>query len=231
MKLSAFVAAALITMVSAQQSKPIISVTAPLQGASYKAGEKATISWINPTVDSISQIVLAKGSSTALQPVTTIAQNVKASSGSYSWDIPADTPPGSDYAFEFGTSPDMAYTGQFSITAGSGSSSNSSSSASGSSGSKPSGSSSAAASGSSAAASGSSSAAASGSSAATSGSSAAASGSSPSGSSASGSKGSSSASGSSSAGASSSSTSAANSLAAGSMAIGVAAVAAIAQIF
>ncbi|ORZ05217.1 Ser-Thr-rich glycosyl-phosphatidyl-inositol-anchored membrane family-domain-containing protein [Absidia repens] len=120
MKLSAVVVAALVSMVSAQSSGAIISVTAPLQGASYKAGDKAIISWINPSVESISQIVLAKGGSTSLQPVTTIATNVPASSGSYTWNIPADIPAGSDYAFEFGTSPNLAFTGQFSITGGGG---------------------------------------------------------------------------------------------------------------
>ncbi|CAO3593579.1 unnamed protein product [Absidia cylindrospora] len=120
MKLSTVVVAALFSMVSAQSSGAIISVTAPLQGASYKAGDKAIISWINPSVESISQIVLAKGGSTSLQPVTTIATNVPASSGSYTWNIPADIPAGSDYAFEFGTSPNLAFTGQFSITGGGG---------------------------------------------------------------------------------------------------------------
>ncbi|SAL96465.1 hypothetical protein [Absidia glauca] len=146
MKFTSVIAAALITVGVSAQNSPIISVTAPLQGASYKAGDKAIISWVNPSVDSISQIVLAKGSSNALQPVTTIATNVPAASGSYTWNIPADTPAGSDYAFEFGTSPQLAFTGQFSITggtpgAGSGSS-NSSSGSSGSSGSSSSSSSS-----------------------------------------------------------------------------------------
>ncbi|ORZ16234.1 Ser-Thr-rich glycosyl-phosphatidyl-inositol-anchored membrane family-domain-containing protein [Absidia repens] len=218
MKLSAIVAAALISVVSAQSSStPIISVTAPLQGASYKAGDKAVISWINPTVDSISQIVLAKGSSNALQPVTTIASNVKADSGSYTWNIPADTPAGSDYAFEFGTSPNLAFTGQFSITAGSGGSSNSSSSASGS--------------GSSASGSSSSSASGSGSSKPSGSSSASGSGSSASGSSGSSSSGSDASASGSSSGAEESSSSAANSLTAGSVAAVGAAVVAVAQLF
>jgi hypothetical protein len=136
MKFTSVIAAALITVGVSAQNSPIISVTAPLQGASYKAGDKAIISWVNPSVDSISQIVLAKGSSNALQPVTTIATNVPAASGSYTWNIPADTPAGSDYAFEFGTSPQLAFTGQFSITGGTpGAGSGSSNSSSGSSGS------------------------------------------------------------------------------------------------
>ncbi|KAI8332364.1 hypothetical protein BC941DRAFT_129479 [Chlamydoabsidia padenii] len=106
----------IIVGVSAQSV--IISVTAPLQGASYKAGYKAIISWINPSVDSISQIILAKGPSNALQSVSNIATNVPASSNSYTWNIPNDIPAGTDYAFEFGTSPNLAFTGQFLITGG-----------------------------------------------------------------------------------------------------------------
>ncbi|ORX50116.1 hypothetical protein DM01DRAFT_1409129 [Hesseltinella vesiculosa] len=108
----------------------ILSVTAPLTGASYQAGSTAIVSWVNPSVTTITQIVLAQGQSTALQPVKAIATNVTASSGSYTWNIPSDTPPGTNYALEFGTSPNMSFSGQFSITAGSGGSSNSSSNSS-----------------------------------------------------------------------------------------------------
>lgn len=94
MKLSAIVAAAFIGLVSAQTTTPIISVTSPLEGTTYKAGGQAIITWINPTVATISSIMLAKGSSTSLQPVTQIAQNVDAKSGTYTWTIPADITPG-----------------------------------------------------------------------------------------------------------------------------------------
>jgi hypothetical protein len=70
---------------------------------------------INAKVDTISKIVLAKGDPTALVPVSTIAQNVDAKAGSYVWNIPADTPAGEDYALEFGDSPDMSFTGLFTI--------------------------------------------------------------------------------------------------------------------
>ncbi|KAL1928079.1 hypothetical protein VTP01DRAFT_2995 [Rhizomucor pusillus] len=146
----AAIAALAVASVSAQNSTNILSVTAPLTGTVYTAGQDAIITWINPTVQTISQIVLAQGSATALQPVSVIATNVDASKGSYTWKIPADTAPGSDYALEFGTSPNLAYTGQFTIKAGSGSSNSSSSASASSSG--------AAASGSSASSSGSSSA-------------------------------------------------------------------------
>lgn len=107
-----------ITMVYGQANP--VYITAPLTGATYTAGSTVQIRWINPVADTITQIVLAKGISTNIQPVSTIASNVATSAGSYSWTIPADLPAGNDYAFALGTSPDVAYTGQFTINAASG---------------------------------------------------------------------------------------------------------------
>ncbi|CAO3616197.1 unnamed protein product [Cunninghamella blakesleeana] len=115
MKYTVLISSALIALASAQN--PLISVTSPLAGAKYKAGQDAIISWINPTQPAISQIVLVQGPSTALQPVTTIAQNVNAADGKYVWKIPIEIANG-EYAFEFGNSPDMAYTGKFFIEGG-----------------------------------------------------------------------------------------------------------------
>ncbi|KAI8391798.1 uncharacterized protein BYT42DRAFT_489202 [Radiomyces spectabilis] len=128
MKLStaALINCALFGLVTAQQA--IVSITSPLAGTKYKAGQDAIISWINPTTSTISQIVLAKGPSTALQPVMTIAQNVNAADGSYTWKIPMDIENSEEYAFELGTSPDLAFAGHFTIEGGVGASSGSSSS-------------------------------------------------------------------------------------------------------
>ncbi|KAI9006607.1 hypothetical protein CLU79DRAFT_779914 [Phycomyces nitens] len=113
------IAAILALAVAAVSADNIVSVTSPLTGTVYTAGKSAIISWVNPTVDQISQIVFSQGLSTSLQPVSVIATNVDAASGSYTWDIPADTPAGTDYAFVFGTSPNQSYTGQFTVKAGS----------------------------------------------------------------------------------------------------------------
>ncbi|CAO3577676.1 unnamed protein product [Absidia cylindrospora] len=112
-------------LVLAQQV--IVSITAPLQNATFTAGGKLVVSWINPQVDSISQIQLSHGDPKALQPVTVIANNVDAKSGSYTWDIPSNLTAGKDYALVLGTSPNLAYTGQFTINAAGGGSSSSSS--------------------------------------------------------------------------------------------------------
>lgn len=78
-------AAYLATLVSAD---PIISIASPLTGTVYTAGSEAIIAWNNPTVKTISQIVLAKGKSNALQPILTIATNVNAADMKYVWKIP-----------------------------------------------------------------------------------------------------------------------------------------------
>lgn len=70
---------------------------------------------VQPTVSTISKIVLAKGSPTALQPVATIAQDIDANAGSYVWSVPSDLAAGVDYALEFGDSPNISFTGLFTI--------------------------------------------------------------------------------------------------------------------
>ncbi|CAO3576207.1 unnamed protein product [Absidia cylindrospora] len=100
----------------------IVSITSPLTGTVYTAGQPALISWIDATVSTIPAIVIAQGDPNALQPVSTIASNVDASAGSYTWNIPADFAPGTDYALELGTSPNISFTGLFTIQAGDGSS-------------------------------------------------------------------------------------------------------------
>ncbi|CAO3599818.1 unnamed protein product [Absidia cylindrospora] len=114
---SILVAIAAAAFVSAEN---IVSVTAPLANNVYTAGGQAIITWINPTVDIISQIQLSQGPSTALQPVMNVAKNVSASDMQYTWQIPATLAAGSDYAFVFGTSPNLSYTGQFTIKAADG---------------------------------------------------------------------------------------------------------------
>ncbi|KAG0740966.1 hypothetical protein G6F62_009792 [Rhizopus arrhizus] len=113
-------AAYLASLVLAQ--KPPVSITSPLANTHYKAGSEAIISWVNPAVKTIPQIVLAKGSSTSLQPVMTIATEVNADDLKYVWKIPKDLPSGDDYAFELGRSPDIAFTGAFTIEGGTGTS-------------------------------------------------------------------------------------------------------------
>lgn len=98
------------------QSNPV-SITSPLTGTVYTAGQIAVISWVQPQVDVIPKIVLAKGSPNALQPVATVAENVDATKGSYEWSIPANTTAGTDYALELGVSPNISFTGLFTINA------------------------------------------------------------------------------------------------------------------
>ena len=112
---SIFAAVAVLaaTVVSAQSN--IVSITSPLTGTVYTAGQPAVITWIDQQVPVIPKIVLAKGLPTALQPVSTIAQDVDANAGSYTWNVPVDIAAGDDYAFELGNSPNVSYTGLFTI--------------------------------------------------------------------------------------------------------------------
>ncbi|GAB5589946.1 hypothetical protein Unana1_04846 [Umbelopsis nana] len=128
----AAIAALAVAAVSAQTTPPV-SITSPLTGTVYTAGGQALITWTSPSTQTLPQIQLAKGPANALQPVGQVASNVQTSDGKYTWTIPANTPPGTDYAFELGTSPNIAYSGFFTIKAGSGGSGSSNSSASGSS--------------------------------------------------------------------------------------------------
>jgi hypothetical protein len=64
---------------------------------------------------------LARGTPTALQPVSTIAENVDANAGTYVWNVPQDITPAEDYAFELGNSPNISFTGLFTIKAADGS--------------------------------------------------------------------------------------------------------------
>ncbi|CEP09693.1 hypothetical protein [Parasitella parasitica] len=109
----AAITAIAVTIVSAQSN--IVSVTSPLAGTVYTAGQPAVITWIDQQVPVIPKIVLAKGLPTALQPVSTIAQDVDANAGSYTWNVPADIAAGDDYAFELGNSPNISFTGLFTI--------------------------------------------------------------------------------------------------------------------
>jgi hypothetical protein len=89
-----------IAAVSAQTA--IVSLTSPLTGTVYTAGSNAIITWINPTVATISQIELVKGPSSALQPVLTVTTNVDANAMTYTWAIPADTAAGTDCKYKMG---------------------------------------------------------------------------------------------------------------------------------
>ncbi|KAG2196157.1 hypothetical protein INT46_007809 [Mucor plumbeus] len=113
-----FISAAYVASLLSVSTASIVSITSPLTNTKYKAGQEAIISWINPTVATIPQIILAKGPSTALQPIITIATNVNANDLKYVWKIPFEIENGNEYAFELGNSPDLAFAGPFTIEGG-----------------------------------------------------------------------------------------------------------------
>ncbi|KAI9250784.1 hypothetical protein BY458DRAFT_482568 [Sporodiniella umbellata] len=121
MKFSAvFLSAVYLASVMCQEAKPPISITSPLANTKIRAGSEFIISWVNPKIKTISQITLSKGSSTSLQPLMTVAKDVNASDLKYVWKVPMELSNGEDYALVMGTSPDLAFTGAFSIEGGTG---------------------------------------------------------------------------------------------------------------
>lgn len=94
-----FISAAYLATLLSVSSASIVSITSPLTNTKYKAGQEAIISWINPSVATIPQIILAKGPSTALQPIMTIATNVNANDLKYVWKIPFEIENGNECKF------------------------------------------------------------------------------------------------------------------------------------
>jgi hypothetical protein len=86
MKFSLLLSSAALLAVASGQA--IVSITSPLTGTKLKAGTDAMITWVNPTVKTISQIMLAKGPSTALQPIKPIGENIDTAAGKFVWKIP-----------------------------------------------------------------------------------------------------------------------------------------------
>ncbi|KAI9305480.1 Ser-Thr-rich glycosyl-phosphatidyl-inositol-anchored membrane family-domain-containing protein [Cunninghamella echinulata] len=115
MKLTVIISSALVALASAQSS--VVYVTSPAGGEKYTAGTDAVITWKDPTVESIGEINLTKGDSKSLQRVDTIANDITATDGEFTWSIPSDIEAG-EYAFQFGTSPNFAYSGRFIVEAG-----------------------------------------------------------------------------------------------------------------
>lgn len=96
---SLFMSAAYLVAVVSAQEPPIVSITSPLANTHYKAGSEAIISWTNPLVGTIDQIVLAKGKSNALVPLRAIATNVNAADMKYVWKIPFEIDNADDCKF------------------------------------------------------------------------------------------------------------------------------------
>ncbi|KAK4510618.1 GTP cyclohydrolase I [Mucor velutinosus] len=111
----AAIAAIAATVVSAQN---IVS-SQPSTNQVLTAGTTANIVWA-PVDGTISTIDLRQGAASALTLLQNIATNVPASTGSYSWNIPATIPAGTDYALSFGQSPNVTYTPFFTIKAAAG---------------------------------------------------------------------------------------------------------------
>lgn len=94
--------AAIVAVAAAVASAQNIVTSQPGQNQKYKAGTTAQIVW-TPVAGTISTIDLRSGSANALDFVANIATNVSAQAGSYAWNIPASTAPGTTCKYSLRT--------------------------------------------------------------------------------------------------------------------------------
>ncbi|KAL1925758.1 uncharacterized protein VTP21DRAFT_641 [Calcarisporiella thermophila] len=110
-KATLFCLLALLGIAFAQQQ---IFITNPTQGTVWEAGKKATIVWTGGSGQV--PIKLMTGNPNALQQVAVIG-TVEASTGTFTYDVPANLPAGNQYAIAIGNPP-PAYSPQFTIQGG-----------------------------------------------------------------------------------------------------------------
>ncbi|KAI7874040.1 hypothetical protein K492DRAFT_174896, partial [Lichtheimia hyalospora FSU 10163] len=98
-------------------------ITSPLQGTVYKAGETATIRWINGMDIKAKVRLLEETGTSPLQP-SGYEFTVQGDSGHHDWQTPSDLEPDASYALQFiyqnsdDDEPAFSYSGRFSITGG-----------------------------------------------------------------------------------------------------------------
>lgn len=107
-------AASLLLGPAAQPSWAAARFAQPLTHAVWRAGTDQAIIWSDAS-PGMQPLRLMRGSSTALQEVMTLAM-VDGAANRYSWAIPTDLPADSTYAIALGTSPDIGYSGRFTLT-------------------------------------------------------------------------------------------------------------------
>ena len=95
-----------------------VSITQPIQGATWKIGGNETVSWqqVQEGVDKLI-INLMKGDPTALTLVQALATEIDAAAGSTSVQVPENATEGADYSLAVGSNPSqMAYIGGLTIS-------------------------------------------------------------------------------------------------------------------
>lgn len=93
------------------------SITTPVAGTVWKLGGKGLINWTPGGSARRVGLYLVKGSAAALQNVATIAKRVDVNARTYTWNVPANLTPGTDYAIGIGNPPNLLYTYYFTINA------------------------------------------------------------------------------------------------------------------
>ncbi|KAK9765955.1 hypothetical protein K7432_005306 [Basidiobolus ranarum] len=100
-----------------------ITITNPVAGTIWEPGKEIVVSWMtvpgaNVNPDKI-DITLMVGPATAMNVATVIASGVDAKSGSTTWRVPNNLPPGNQYAIRTGDNTNVQYSHYFDIKGGS----------------------------------------------------------------------------------------------------------------
>ncbi|KAL1916429.1 uncharacterized protein VTP21DRAFT_5620 [Calcarisporiella thermophila] len=93
------------------------SITNPVDGTAWKLGDKGVINWIPGGNAQKVTIKLRKGLASAMQEVAVINPSIDNNAKTFTWNVPANLPPGSDYALEIGNAPNLCYSHFFTIDA------------------------------------------------------------------------------------------------------------------
>jgi Ser-Thr-rich glycosyl-phosphatidyl-inositol-anchored membrane family len=99
-----------------------VTVASPVTGSTYATGQDMKIIWSQLPGDpgGPMQIQLMEGSPEAPLPFTApVVPDIDTAAGSFTWTVPANVPPASDYFLQFANVPagEYNYSGTFSITA------------------------------------------------------------------------------------------------------------------
>ncbi|WP_035839149.1 GPI anchored serine-threonine rich family protein [Kitasatospora azatica] len=113
---AAVLALAYVTATGLAQPQPAAAAakfSQPITNVVWETGTPHSIIWTDATPGR-HPLKLMRGQATALQQVAQIAV-VDGAAGHYEWAVPADLPSDNTYAIALGNSPDIGFTGQFTI--------------------------------------------------------------------------------------------------------------------
>lgn len=91
------------------------SITNPTDGTIWKLSDKGVITWTPGGPNVKVNIKLRKGIASAMKEIAIIGNNIDQNAKTFTWNIPENLTPDSDYAIEIGLSPNVCYSHYFTI--------------------------------------------------------------------------------------------------------------------